>query len=150
MLLNLIQNKYNKISEGPKMEEIKKLYKKLTTPIKYSLILVVYIIVSLLIFSLAIEHQIHETVAGNLKQSLILQANNIEKIIDQQLHALESLSSFASTQETLINNHTMNMAMSLDDNTLMSKVYIITPNGMAHTSLNRVFDARKRPFLIVL
>lgn len=58
MLLNLIQNKYNKISEGPKMEEIKKLYKKLTTPIKYSLILVVYIIVSLLIFSFAIEHQI--------------------------------------------------------------------------------------------
>lgn len=34
MLLNLIQNKYNKISEGPKMEEIKKLYKKLTTPIE--------------------------------------------------------------------------------------------------------------------
>lgn len=146
MLLNLIQNKYNKISEGPKMEEIKKLYKKLTTPIKYSLILVVYIIVSLLIFSFAIEHQIQKTAADNLKQSLILQANNIEKIIDQQLHALESLSSFASTQETLINNHTINMATSLDDNTLMSKVYIITPDGMAHTSLNQVFDARHRPF----
>lgn len=146
MLLNLIQNKYNKISEGPKMEEIKKLYKKLTTPIKYSLILVVYIIVSLLIFSFAIEHQIQKTAADNLKQSLILQANNIEKIIDQQLHALESLSSFASTQETLINNHTINMATSLDDNTLMSKVYIITPDGMAHTSLNQVFDARQRPF----
>ncbi|MFR6098960.1 MAG: hypothetical protein ACLUIS_02380 [Longibaculum sp.] len=72
------------------MEEIKKLYKKLTTPIKYSLILVVYIIVSLLIFSFAIEHQIQKTAADNLKQSLILQANNIEKIIDQQLHALES------------------------------------------------------------
>ena len=128
------------------MSAFGRFYKKLTSPMKYSLILIVYIILALFLFSIIIDNQIKETAAANLEQSLILQAGNIEKTTDQQLQALESLSAFVSAQDQLVNEHTMGFVNSLVENTMMSKVYVITSDGIAHANGNSSFNASDRLF----
>lgn len=115
-------------------------------PTKYGIFLMLYVGICLTVFSIYNDLEIGETVKNNLKFNIELQASNIDKVIHSQVDAMKSFADFISKQMSINDAHILEVGESLSNNTMLTRIYTITLDGIAHVSDGSVFDASQRSY----
>lgn len=115
-------------------------------PTRYGIVLMLYVVICLVVFSMCNDLQIGETVKNNLKFNIELQAVNINKVINSQVDAMKSYADFIAKQESITNHQVLQVGESLSNNTKLTRIYTITPEGTAYVSDGTVFDASQRSY----
>lgn len=119
---------------------------ELSLSTRYGIYLIAYVIFCLLIFSTMNSKEIGETVRETIENSTYLQAENVNKIIHQQLDKLEMLCDYVAKQDEIIIPETLEMAESMAKKTNLTHVFISDVHGKAYFNNGKTYDISEQSY----
>lgn len=119
---------------------------ELSLSARYGIYLITYVVFCLLVFSTINSKEIGDTVRETIKDSTYLQAENVNKIIHQQLDKLEMLCDYVEKQDEIISDETLEIAESMAKKTNLTHVFIAGVDGNAYFNDGKRYDISKQSY----
>ena len=95
----------------------------------YLIIFICYLVVCLFVFFYHMERQIHETIQSSLLSTASQQTQNLQTMLDEQFHTLNSLASYISSLEDIDSQDVLVMLNQFSQEGNFKRVQIADPDG---------------------